>query len=419
MTNSDSTFRANNFISIHDLTPQGRTLWVSASVYDCLGYTPEEFLQTTTYELLHPDDVALASVTHRENVLNDMVATQVVLRFRAKDVRGMTLHSAAMTRLAGSRKEEFERIRRHHEAFGADSWNTGELEPEARACMILNRFSNDLGVMYASPSCELVLQIDPSEIAGKPLLLFIRADDLGKFVEQADLAKSSTMMTHMRFWFQSPNSPQEIPVEAMLFGCADGMVAILRRSRPFIRKQMIGSLEHFDYFMSTGMSPLTSSLLVNRGNGTSRSRPSQSSISPSPPDVRVPNIDPAHSAIKDFRLPMVGMRAVPIGTIQNIQSLERDRGRFRPLTTVQFNDQAFGAIPRGYQLRGIVQIDSDDDDEEEEEESILSISDDDSENEYEVGMEQPEFDDLEGEYGDGGVYSQMENFSVVPSSPLN
>ncbi|KAF9905654.1 hypothetical protein EC991_001484 [Linnemannia zychae] len=80
-----STFMANNFISIHDLTPQGRTLWVSASIYDCLGYTPEEFLQTTTYDLLHPDDIALASETHREHVLNDMVATQIVLRFRAKD----------------------------------------------------------------------------------------------------------------------------------------------------------------------------------------------------------------------------------------------------------------------------------------------------------------------------------------------
>ncbi|KAF9131083.1 hypothetical protein BGW39_002242 [Mortierella sp. 14UC] len=84
-SSSSTTFKANNFISIHDLTPQGRTLWVSASIYDCLGYTPEEFLQTTTYELLHPDDIALASETHRENVLNDMVATQIVLRFRAKD----------------------------------------------------------------------------------------------------------------------------------------------------------------------------------------------------------------------------------------------------------------------------------------------------------------------------------------------
>ncbi|KAK3808030.1 MAG: hypothetical protein JOS17DRAFT_692015, partial [Linnemannia elongata] len=240
---STSTFQANNFISIHDLTPEGRTLWVSASITDCLGYTPEEFLQVTTYELLHPDDVALASVTHREHVINDMVATQVVLRFRAKDgsyvantsffslcydfiVNCTTIVDPAaecnsmvassvmsstqlfvcngtpMTRLAGSRREEFERIRRHHEAFSSEAWNTGGLEPEARACMILNRFSRNLGVMYASPSCELILQVDPEEIIGKPFLLFIRADDLAAFVEQADIAKSSTVMTHMRFWFQ-------------------------------------------------------------------------------------------------------------------------------------------------------------------------------------------------------------------------
>ncbi|KAG9072845.1 hypothetical protein KI688_000625 [Linnemannia hyalina] len=82
---SRSTFKANNFISIHDLTPEGRTLWVSSSVTDCLGYTPEEFLQVTTYGILHPDDHEPASVTHREHVLNDMIATQIVLRFKAKD----------------------------------------------------------------------------------------------------------------------------------------------------------------------------------------------------------------------------------------------------------------------------------------------------------------------------------------------
>ncbi|KAG0291699.1 hypothetical protein BGZ96_004908 [Linnemannia gamsii] len=449
---SSSTFQANNFISIHDLTPEGRTLWVSDSIYDCLGYTPEEFLQTTTYELLHPDDVAIASVTHREHVLNDMVATQIVLRFRAKDgtyvantslfsvcydfiincttivdpaavFQGIKLHSAAMTRLAGSRKEEFERIRRHHEAFSSEAWNTGELAPEARACMILNRFSRNLGVMYASPSCELVLQIDPEEIIGKPLLLFIRADDLAAFVEQADLAKTSTVMTHMRFWFQSPNCPHEIPLEAMFFGCADGMVAILRQSRPFVRKRLIGSMEHFDFVRRRGMSPLSSSLgSTNSSSSRFQSYGSSlaSSFSPSPPAVYVPNIDSRHDDDPDgFRLPRLGMRSVPMGSIQNIQNLERDQSRFRPLTIVQLTDSTFGTLPRGYQLREIVQIDSDEDDDDEEEESVFRQSDDDNSH-YDDQEDQLMFDDGEddnegGEYDE--VYEQLENFGVVPSSP--
>ncbi|KAF9400278.1 hypothetical protein BGX21_004634 [Mortierella sp. AD011] len=76
---------------------------------------------------------------------------------------------------------------------------------ELRACMFLNRFTRNLCVMYASPSCELILNIDPDHLLGKPLLLYIRADDLASFVEQADLVKSTAAIRHLRFWFQSPN----------------------------------------------------------------------------------------------------------------------------------------------------------------------------------------------------------------------
>lgn len=317
--------------------------------------------------------------------------------------------------------QEFERIRRHHEAFSSEAWNTGGLEPEARACMILNRFSRNLGVMYASPSCELILQVDPEEIIGKPFLLFIRADDLAAFVEQADIAKSSTVMTHMRFWFQSPNCPHEIPIEAMLFGCADGMVAILRQSRPFTRKQLIGSTEHFEFVRARGASPLSSSLgsTNNRSSRSYGSNPA-SSVSPSPPIAHVPNIDSSHDDdSKGFRLPRVGMRSVAMGSIENIQSLERDQSRFRPLTTVQLSDSTFGALPRGYQLREIVQIDSDDDDDgEEEEESVFPQPHNDEPSYYDDEDDQMEFDDGDDEGGEHEeMYDQLETFSVVPTTP--
>lgn len=318
--------------------------------------------------------------------------------------------------------QEFERIRRHHEAFSSGAWNTGGLAPEARACMILNRFSRNLGVMYASPSCEFILQVDPEEIVGKPFLLFIRADDLAAFVEQADMAKTSTVMTHMRFWFQSPNCPHEIPIEAMMFGCADGMVAILRQSRPFTRKHLIGSTEHFEFTRARGTPPFSSSL---GSTSSSSSRPRShgsspaSSVSPSPPIVHVPNLDSRRDDDpKDFRLPRVGMRSVPMGSIENIQSLERDHSRFRPLATVQLSDSTFGALPRGYQLREVVQIDSDEDNDDEEEESVFQQSDDDESSYYNDEEDRLEFDDGEDEGGEHEeVYEQLENFSVVPATP--
>ncbi|KAF9905655.1 hypothetical protein EC991_001485 [Linnemannia zychae] len=290
--------------------------------------------------------------------------------------------------------------------------------------------------MYASPSCEAVLQMDPNDIVGKPFLLFIRADDLGTFVEQTDVARTSTVMTHIRLWFQSPSSPHEIPIEAMMFGCADGMVAILRRGRPFIRKQMIGSMEHFEFTNSRGMFPLSSSLASNtsmsggsnssriesRYEYSSREFSPVSSIDSSPPNMRVPNIDSNSTDPEGFRLPRIGMRTAPMGSIENIQNLDRDQSRFRPLTAVVLNSQEPRPVPRGYQFREVVQIDSDEDDDAEEE-SVFRESDDDDtyaggqgEDEEELLFWDGESDDENHGYSQE-MYEQMETFGVVPRSP--
>jgi len=120
------------------------------------------------------------------------------------------------------------------------------MEPEARVCLIMNRFTQSLVVMYASSACEKVLHINPEDITGKPILLYIRADDLAPFVEQVRLTKSSSAISQMRFWFQSPNWQREIPCEAIVFGSADGIVAVIRRCRPFVRKHLLGSREHYE-----------------------------------------------------------------------------------------------------------------------------------------------------------------------------
>lgn len=100
--------------------------------------------------------------------------------------------------------------------------------------------------MYASSACEKVLHVDPDDITGKPILLYIHADDLAPFVEQVDVIKRSASILQMRFWFQSPNWSRELPCEAVIFGTDDGIVAIVRKSKPFVRKHLIGSREHFE-----------------------------------------------------------------------------------------------------------------------------------------------------------------------------
>ncbi|KAG0211687.1 hypothetical protein BGX28_007581 [Mortierella sp. GBA30] len=289
-------FEGDNFIVFCDLSPEAICLWVSPSTEDCLGYTPDEMIGKVSYTFIYTDvddTIPRARLNHQEVVLNDLVASQVIGRYRHKNghpvraivvlsicyefmvlcatllmeenepYKHISVHSAAMTRIVEPRNQEFERIQRHHEAFRANhTWDPDGLQPEPRVCLILNRFSRSVAVMYASPSCELILHIDSEEIVGKPFLLFIRADDLASFVEQVDVAKATTAITHMRFWFQSPNWPQEIPCEAMFIGMQDGMVLILRRCRPFVRRRLIGSMELYD-----SLQPRISSSVESRDSG--------------------------------------------------------------------------------------------------------------------------------------------------------
>lgn len=67
------------------MTTRAAFLWASPSIEDCLGYTPEEIVNVSPYDLIVQDDVPSSQTAHTENLLNDMVATQATARYRHKD----------------------------------------------------------------------------------------------------------------------------------------------------------------------------------------------------------------------------------------------------------------------------------------------------------------------------------------------
>ncbi|KAF9426348.1 hypothetical protein BGZ94_006642, partial [Podila epigama] len=290
---------------------------------------------------------------------------------------------------------------RHHEAFGLNTWNPNSLEPEPRACMILNRFSRNLGIMYASPSCQIIFGIEPDQVTGKPFLLFIRADDLAVFVEQVDIAKASNAVTHMRFWFQSPKVRHEIPCEAMLFGAADGMVAILRKCKPFYRKKLITQEGEWQYsnrrnyteansgyqshHYNNDSSGSYSSTLTEYEGDFAYSSPSVSpnSTTSSSTAGTYTHSSPASGAQSHYRKnhshhhqPTATsgsyiLRALPIGSINSIRNLDKEHNRIRPLTSlnqeVESDREAQAkTLPAEYLLRKhhIQQVEEVDDDDE-------------------------------------------------------
>ncbi|KAF9907375.1 hypothetical protein EC991_011024 [Linnemannia zychae] len=402
-------FEVDNFISFHDLSPNGTFIWTSPSVTAILGYEHEEIEGVPAYDVMHKDDIAYCRLTHQENVLNDMVGTQIVVRFKHKDgsyvpcmvifsvcfdyivtcstvidtaqeaFRKVYTHSAAMTSIVGSRHKEFERIKRHHRAFDADTWNPNTLDPEPRACMILNRFSRSLGIMYASPSCQLIFKIDPDQIIGKPLLVFLRADDLAGFVEQAELAKSSNVVTHMRFWFQSPNCREEIPCEAMMFGAADGLVAVLRLVVVVLRQVwVVAAATAASVILTKGTMPrailadattgtpaaITITTTATPANATSQPIHFKKHTVSYPQEGTIPTggVGYTHHSSSNFRSTWFStktikspLQGIPIGSINSIRNLDKDQQRIRPLRSLQEDSldivDSSTQLPPSYRLR--------------------------------------------------------------------
>ncbi|KAK3825266.1 MAG: hypothetical protein J3Q66DRAFT_396260 [Benniella sp.] len=341
--------REINFITFHDLSPEAHILWASPTVYDALGYEPEELVGRCGYDIVYPDDFEMGKKFHKESFINDMIAGQVFVRYKTKDghpipclgvaclcydfaINSVTVldpgvksyqqrqvHSTLMTRSAVSKKEEFERMKRHHQAFAANTWDHQMMELEVRVCLILNRFTRNLIVMYASSACEKVFHVGPDDIIGKPILLYIRADDLAPFVEQVDIIKASTSISQIRFWFQSPNQPQEIPCEAIIFGAADGIVAVVRRCKPFVRKHLIGNREQYDN-QSRGSSLSSRSSRSLRWNPYSSSQGSEFSDSSFSSTYNGYGFNPPQN--------------VPRATLDRIKILELDEKRARPIPSL-------------------------------------------------------------------------------------
>ncbi|KAI8357475.1 hypothetical protein B0O80DRAFT_445035 [Mortierella sp. GBAus27b] len=77
--------RPDGFMGFADLSPQVRFLWMSPSTYDILGYEPEDLIGKPGYEFLCPDDLSTLKEFHMEYIDSDLVASQIIVRFIAKN----------------------------------------------------------------------------------------------------------------------------------------------------------------------------------------------------------------------------------------------------------------------------------------------------------------------------------------------
>ncbi|KAF9572151.1 hypothetical protein EC968_010237 [Mortierella alpina] len=254
-----------SFFIFTDLTSAAIILWASDSIEECLGYTPEEVVGMTAYTLLSKDDIPESRTTHHEYILNDFVASQATLGYRRKD------GSTAVVNIVFNTCHDF--------IVGCVTLLNANDSPSIR---------EDSAQWHGLQGEYMGYQrsiAGATAIEGKPFLLFIRADDLASFVENMDVAKSTSLISHMRFWFQSPHWPQEIPCEAAVVGTADGLVLIMRLCRPFVRRRLIGSMGLYDARKHPQRGESYSAGSLNSQTGWSSCSATASPSPPSPPSL--------------------------------------------------------------------------------------------------------------------------------------
>ncbi|ORZ32498.1 hypothetical protein BCR44DRAFT_33941 [Catenaria anguillulae PL171] len=252
-----------NFISFHDLSPDGRYQYVSPSVTTLLGYAPSEVVGRPAYDFFRDDEIPACRALHAQTIAQEKVAVVVHCHMRHK--QGHFIKVSIVSNLTSGgivastcRADEHETLRAREvtgqelhfiESNGvviSKSWtkatsSTTPAEPQAsvadvsktvataeptaeppspqswdaavaaisdaRTCLLIDRFTANLKVVFASPNaCEIFGQgaalsppSSPSWIVGRSLLDLVDPSARNRVQEEITKAKAMDGICHLRF----------------------------------------------------------------------------------------------------------------------------------------------------------------------------------------------------------------------------
>ncbi len=78
------------------------------------------------------------------------------------------------------------------------------MEREPRAALILNRFTRNLNVMYATDAVAQVLGVQPDEVLERPFYECIQQNCLDEAERCLESAKANESIAYLRFWYKDP-----------------------------------------------------------------------------------------------------------------------------------------------------------------------------------------------------------------------
>lgn len=253
-----------NWITIYDNSPEGRILYASDSITDCLQFEPEEVLGRPAFSLFHPDDVENIKKNHALNVNNERMSSMSTFRYLCKAGSYVSVDVVVIycydTLVSCSYILDENSIEHKMRVSSIDEWYhcipDGPLQqvapwktyqdvlisrdkvwidnhltkpPQKRVCLILNRFSDDLEILHASSLAFELLGLDPVGCIGQSIYNFLPELDCLSLQTHVDLSKKHDIMFRLRLdWILDEASNLSEQVEGITSCTNDGLVMILR-----------------------------------------------------------------------------------------------------------------------------------------------------------------------------------------------
>lgn len=264
---------AINCIIIYDNTASATVLFASESVYEVLGFTPEELTGLHGYKLTHLDERAALAVIHSANVVEERMSSVTTYGSLRKDGKyveldviihycydslvstnfTITSHDSMQRKMRSNTADYVQVVQRDDSIQVKGGWSDsqdglkrllatkhpwGENDKveqkaqESRFCLILNRYTAKATVVFATKMCEELVGLNQFDCIGRPLYDFVAPQDVENVMKQIELSKSKDMISRLRFdWMTEEN--KLISIEAVVSCTYDGLVMVARLA-PFV-----------------------------------------------------------------------------------------------------------------------------------------------------------------------------------------
>ncbi|KAK9710320.1 hypothetical protein K7432_008491 [Basidiobolus ranarum] len=243
------------FIALFNISPQATFSYASESVYDVLGYEPMEILNKNWVEFYHPDEVGSIMGLFLANIRDDVFGAVLTCRMRHKrghyipveiagvicyDVVVCVFHLQESTEVARmihfyspvqrtliKYQVSYDQYHRVMSLPDARMEECGEITLEPRICLIIDRFTKQHIIQYASQATNFLLGYEASAMIGTPLLKYVAEQDISLVRDMLLASKSKLKLYRFMFTFKTLLFG-EIPMEAISCSGSESLVLTLR-----------------------------------------------------------------------------------------------------------------------------------------------------------------------------------------------